>query len=98
MAWPRRSGCRSVAGRLGDHRDDGGLMANEQDVELWPVMSGLHRMLLHLAGRMPDDWMTHLRRMVGEYELGYLPDTVSGGVATLAVALPAGDIELLRRL
>jgi hypothetical protein len=61
-------------------------------------MSGLHRMLLHLAGRMADDWMTHLRRMVGEYELGYLPDTVSGGVATLAVALPAGDIELLRRL
>jgi hypothetical protein len=73
-------------------------MAGEPTDELWPMMSGLHRVLLHLAGRMPDDWMIALRKMVGDYEVGYLPDTISGGVANLGVALPAEDVALLRRV
>lgn len=71
---------------------------DEPTDELWPVMSGLHRVLLRLAGRMPDDWMVAARTMLGDYEVGYLPDAISGAVATAGVSLPAEDIALLRRL
>ncbi|HTJ32757.1 MAG TPA: hypothetical protein VL738_05960 [Dactylosporangium sp.] len=73
-------------------------MAGEPTDEAWTVLSGLHRVLLHLAGRMPDDWMTTTRAMLGGGELGYMPDMISGGAAGLGVALPAEDIALLRRV
>ena len=62
------------------------------------VFYGLHRILLHLAGRMPDDWMTEARAWLGRSELGYMPDLISGGAAGVGVALPAEDLDTLRRL
>jgi hypothetical protein len=73
-------------------------MAGEPTDEAWLVFSGLYRILLHLAGRMPDDWMIEARAWLGRGELGYMPDLISGGAAGVGVALPAEDLDLLRRL
>src|SRR5258705_10940106 len=73
-------------------------MAGEPTDEAWPVFSGLHRILLHLAGRMPDDWMTEARAWLGRGELEYMPDLISGGAAGSGVALPAEDLDELRAL
>jgi hypothetical protein len=73
-------------------------MAAEPTDEAWLVFSGLYRILLHLAGRMPDDWMIEARAWLGRGELGYMPDLISGGAAGIGVALPAEDLDLLRRL
>jgi hypothetical protein len=67
----------------------------EMDEGGWRVFGGLHRLLLRLAGRVPDEWLTHTRRLLCEGDTIYLPDTVTGGVAQLGVPLMATEVELL---
>ncbi|MGW4460878.1 hypothetical protein [Micromonospora sp. NPDC004704] len=45
---------------------------------------------------MPDEWLTHTRRMLGSGDLNYLPDTVSGSMLELGLPLRAAEAELLR--
>lgn len=70
-----------------------GVFADES-VEL---LVGLHRLLLRLAGRVPDELVTHARTLLGEGELAWLPDTVMGSAVELSVPLAASDVALLRR-
>ncbi|GGN18916.1 hypothetical protein FHR83_004009 [Actinoplanes campanulatus] len=62
----------------------------------WRFFSGLHRLLLHLAGRVPDEWLNHVRAMLAAGDLAQIPDTVSGAVADLGVPLTTGQVALLR--
>jgi hypothetical protein len=64
----------------------------------WRFMSGTHRMLLRLAGRIPDDDMTGLRLALARGDLWAVPDTVSGGAAVHGLTLPVGDVALLREV
>ncbi|MEV0698776.1 hypothetical protein AB0I53_12785 [Saccharopolyspora sp. NPDC050389] len=68
----------------------------ELDDEAWRIFAGLHRVLLRLAGRFPDELTTHARRMLGGGDLAYLPDTVLGSAAELGLSMPEADVELLR--
>jgi hypothetical protein len=64
---------------------------------LWPIWAPLHRVLLHLAGRMPDDWLAYQRQALAGGDVVYLPDTIAGSVVTLGVSLTAADVAALRR-
>ncbi|MBX6168240.1 MAG: hypothetical protein IRY84_11465 [Thermobispora bispora] len=68
------------------------------DEEAWDIFGGLHRLLLRLAGRVPDDLLTHARTMLGTGDLAYLPDLLTGSLAELGVTLVPRDAELLRRV
>jgi hypothetical protein len=70
--------------------------SSELNDEIWRVFGGLHRLLLGLAGRVPDDFLTHCRGLLGTIEVDYLPDTVSGSLAQLGVALRPADLAVLR--
>lgn len=59
---------------------------------------GLHALLLRLAGRVPDDWLTGLRRMLAAGDLAQVPDRITGGVAELGVPLTAAEVALLREV
>lgn len=69
----------------------------ELDADTWQLYSGLHRLLLRLAGQVPDELETHARTMLGTSDLAYLPDTVAGSAAELGVSLTAPEADLLRR-
>ncbi|MBW6436340.1 hypothetical protein KZ829_21610 [Actinoplanes hulinensis] len=62
----------------------------------WRHFSGLHRLLLNLAGRVPDDWLNHVRAMLAAGDLAKIPDHVSGATAELGVPLTTGQVALLR--
>ena len=47
------------------------------------IFRGVHRLLLRLAGRVPDELLTHARSMLAEGDLPYLPDTLTGAAAVL---------------
>ncbi|WP_229071627.1 hypothetical protein [Actinoplanes sp. DH11] len=64
----------------------------------WRLFTGLHRLLLRLAGRVPDDWLNHVRTRIATGELAEVPDTISGTTAELRVPLTAGEVALLREL
>lgn len=64
--------------------------------DAWQVFASLHRLLLRLAGRFPDELITCTRAMLAGSDLLYLPDTVTGSAARLRVSLTAADVELLR--
>jgi hypothetical protein len=68
----------------------------ESDEQVWQLYAGLHRLFLRLAGRVPDEWLTHVRDMLGGGDLNYLPDTVAGSVLELGLTLRAAEAELLR--
>jgi hypothetical protein len=68
----------------------------ELDAQGWRLFGGLHRLLLRLAGRVPDDLLTHCRTLLGTVDVDYLPDTLAGTLAQLGVPLRADDIALLR--
>ncbi|TDD34744.1 hypothetical protein [Saccharopolyspora elongata] len=68
----------------------------ELDDEGRRIYAGLHRVLLRLAGRFPDEVTTHARRMLGSGDLAYLPDTVLGSAVDLGLSMPEADVELLR--
>jgi hypothetical protein len=68
---------------------------NDMDERAWRVFAGPHRMLLRLAGRVPDPWLTHNRELLGEGDVIWLPDTVAGGLLQMGVPLTAAEIEML---
>lgn len=73
------------------------MFAEPTDVAaLWPIWAPLHRVLLHLAGRMPDDWLAEQRQALAGGDVAYLPDTIAGSAVTLGVALTAADVAALR--
>lgn len=70
----------------------------ELDEEAWQTFVDLHRLLLRLAGRFPDELITHARTMLGKSDLAYLPDTVAGSAAQLGISLTAAEITLLQQV
>ncbi|MGN9846086.1 hypothetical protein ACTMTI_49025 [Nonomuraea sp. H19] len=68
----------------------------EPDEAVKRIFEGLHRLLLRLAGRVPDEFVSHARSMLAEGDLAYLPDTLSGTAAGLEVSLTMADAEILR--
>ncbi|WP_326633869.1 hypothetical protein OIE67_49925 [Nonomuraea fuscirosea] len=62
------------------------------------LYTGLHRMLLRLAGQLPDELISRARALLAEGELAYLPDAVTIAAAEAGVALTAGEIEVLREV
>ncbi|MCG5220724.1 hypothetical protein [Streptosporangium sp. KLBMP 9127] len=68
----------------------------EPDEAVRRLFEGIHRLLLCLAGRVPDEFLTHTRSMLAEGDLAYLPDTLTGAAAGLGVSLTATEVELLR--
>ncbi|MGW0810748.1 hypothetical protein [Nonomuraea sp. NPDC002799] len=74
----------------------GGDMTAEQEETVKRILAGLHRLLLRLAGRVPDEFLFHARSMLAEGDLAYLPDTLSGAAAGLAVSLTPADAGVLR--
>ena len=69
----------------------------ELDTESRQLFEGLHRMVLRLAGRGPDDFLIHLRTLLAGGDLLYLPDTVAAGTVELGVSLTSSDVALLSR-
>ncbi|MFI6501723.1 hypothetical protein [Nonomuraea typhae] len=66
------------------------------DDEAWRVYGGLHRMLVRLAGQVPDDLLAHARSLLGSGEFDALPDIVTAAAAELGVSLTEGEMRLLR--
>lgn len=64
----------------------------------WRFFSGMHRLLLRVAGRVPDEWLALMRRKLAGGDLVELPDYVAGGVAELGVPLAVGEVALLREM
>jgi hypothetical protein len=46
----------------------------EEGEQGWRFYSGLHRLLLRVAGRVPDEWLTDIRRMLAGGDLVQVPD------------------------
>jgi len=74
---------------------DARIEAGEQG---WRFFSGLHRLLLRAAGRVPDDWLTDVRTMLDGGDLAQIPDTVSRSMVELGVSLTVGEVALLREI
>jgi hypothetical protein len=66
--------------------------------EEWPLFVSVHRMLLRLAGQLPDEWLSHTRALFGGGDLRDVPEAVSGALAETGVTLTAAEVELLRRV
>ncbi|MEV4722115.1 hypothetical protein [Micromonospora humida] len=62
------------------------------------LFAAVHRMLLRLAGRFPDEVVTQLRKLLGDGDLRHLPDAVSVATVQYAVPISAADRELLGRV
>lgn len=66
--------------------------------EAGQFFADVHRMLLRLAGRVPDEMLTRLRELFGSGDLRYLPDAVSVAAVELNVPLTPADRDLLARI
>ncbi|MEE6263188.1 hypothetical protein [Plantactinospora sonchi] len=62
------------------------------------LLAEVHRMLLRLAGRLPDEMLPALRALLGTGDLRYLPDAVSVATVQYAVPVTPADKELLDRI
>jgi hypothetical protein len=70
----------------------------ELDEQSWRFFAGLHRLLLRVAGRMPDEWVTAMRRKLAGGEAFEVPDYVIGGMADQGLSLTAGEVALVREM
>jgi hypothetical protein len=68
---------------------------NGEAARLRSVMAGVHRVLAHLAGRVPDDFLADARQALADGDLIYLPDALSERIASDRLGMPAADIEAL---
>ncbi|GAB2958937.1 hypothetical protein ACFMQL_11265 [Nonomuraea fastidiosa] len=66
------------------------------DDRAWRLYAGVHRLLIRLAGRLPDEVVTRARTMLAAGDLAYLPDMLTLAAAENGVSLTAGDLDLLR--
>lgn len=66
--------------------------------EGWRYFAGLHRLLLRVAGRMPDEWLTVMRGMLAGGDVFELPDHLVSGLATEGLSLTAGEVALAREI
>lgn len=72
------------------------MFADPTDIAaLWPIWAPLHRVLLDLAGRMPDEWLAHQRDALAGDRVADLPDTIAGSVITLGAPLTGPDVTAL---
>lgn len=62
------------------------------------LLAEAHRMLLRLAGRLPDEMLPALRALLGTGDLRYLPDAVSVATVQYDVPVTPADKELLDRI
>ncbi|MEU4538714.1 hypothetical protein AB0G15_28080 [Streptosporangium sp. NPDC023825] len=70
----------------------------ELDDRAWRLYGGVHRLLLRLAGQLPDELITRARTMLAEGDLAYLPDTVTIAAAEAGVGLTAQEVGVLREV
>ncbi|MGN9780985.1 hypothetical protein ACTMTF_06120 [Nonomuraea sp. ZG12] len=70
----------------------------ELDERAWRLYSGAHRLLLRLAGQVPDELIARVRAMLARGELSYLPDTVTMAAVAGGVALTAEEVAVLREM
>lgn len=70
----------------------------EYGEQAWRFFGGLHRVLLGLAGRIPDELLTDLRAGLGEGNLAEVPHAVSAAALELGVPLTTSDLALLREV
>ncbi|GAA3544923.1 hypothetical protein GCM10022419_026440 [Nonomuraea rosea] len=70
----------------------------ELDDGAWQLYGGLHRLLLRLAGRVPDELLTRARTMLAVGDLSYLPETVTMAALEYGVPLTAQELGLLREV
>ncbi|TDE51556.1 hypothetical protein E1295_18300 [Nonomuraea mesophila] len=70
----------------------------ELDDRAWRLYSGIHRMLLRLAGRLPDELITRTRTMLAEGDLAYLPDTVTIAAVEAGIPLTAEESAVMREV
>lgn len=68
------------------------------DEQYWRFGGGLHRLLLRVVGRVPDEWLMDMRRRLAGGDLLELPDYVAGGLGELGVAVTGGELALLREM
>jgi hypothetical protein len=64
----------------------------------WRFFSGMHGLLLRVAGRVPDEWLTLIRGKLAGGDLAELPDHVSGAAVELGLPLTVGEVALLREM
>ena len=70
----------------------------ELDERAWRLYSGAHRLLLRLAGQVPDELITRARTMLARGDLSYVPDTVTMAAVENEVALTAEEVAVLREM
>ncbi|GAA2911446.1 hypothetical protein Acy02nite_89770 [Actinoplanes cyaneus] len=71
---------------------------DEYGEQAWRFFSGLHRVLLRLAGQIPDELLTGLRSELGEGNIAEVPHMVSATALELGVSLTTEDFSLLREV
>ena len=64
----------------------------------WRFFSGLHRLLLRLGGRVPDEWLTLVRGKLASGDMMEVPGRVMGSVVEFGVPLTVGEVALLREI
>lgn len=64
----------------------------------WRFFGGLHRLLLRLGGRVPDEWLALMRDLLAGGDFAQLPSRVMGSVVEFEVSLAAGEVALLREI
>jgi hypothetical protein len=70
----------------------------ELDDGAWQLYGGLHRLLLRLAGQVPDELLTRARTMLAVGDLSYLPETVTMAALEYGVPLTPQELGLLREV
>ncbi|GAA0925128.1 hypothetical protein [Nonomuraea longicatena] len=71
----------------------------ELDARAWRIYRGTHRLLLRLAGQLPDEPLAELRSILGgRGELIRLPDAVTVAAAERGVPLTVAELQTLRDL
>lgn len=70
----------------------------ELDDGAWRLYGGVHRLLLRLAGQVPDELLTRARTMLAVGDLSYLPETLTTAALEYGVPLTSQELGLLREV
>ncbi|MFI5935188.1 hypothetical protein [Actinoplanes sp. NPDC051494] len=66
--------------------------------EGWAERAAMHRLLLRLAGRVPDEFVSYTRKVLCDGDLLLLSGALSASLAQLGVSVTPDEFELLRGL